>query len=142
MSLTAEQWAGIKQELGGACYLGRVELMIDGVKTVLTKEASGENKLVIAVYRDGFMALKGTHKSDKDFDEEAAKVHRKRTLSLYKPKEKAKLIKDFGKREAYRSFNLDAVSEWYEPWFPKIDPLIKQYKKLENIELISIGYRG
>jgi len=140
MSLTKDQWNQVRAELDRALGWGECVLMIDGVRITLMREFISKNKVAIAVYRNGFFSLKGCWPRDAEHTPELVSVYRRRSKAAYVGKKKAELIKVFGKREARKVFDIDRVSVWYEPWFPTYGALERQYKKLENVELVSIGY--
>jgi len=140
MSLTKDQWLQVKSELDCAGDHGKCELMINGVRITLMREFISKNKVAIAVYRDGIFTLRGCWPGDSEHTTELVSVYRKRSKAAYPPKKKAGLIKVFGKRRARNTFDIDRVSVWYEPWFPTYGALERQYKKLENVELVRIGY--
>lgn len=67
-------------------------------------------------------------------------VWHKKTMALYKTKEKEKLIKIWGKREAKKYFpDLDKRIIFYSPYFEKFSVLKRQFSKCENLELKEIG---
>jgi len=140
MSLTKDQWNQVRAELDCAGSYGKCVLMINEVRITLMREFISKNKVSIVVYRDGYISLKGCWPKDAEHTPELVSVYRKRSKAAYAEKKKAELIKVFGKREARKVFDIDRVSVWYEPWFPTYGALERQYKKLENVELVSIGY--
>jgi len=142
MNLTKDQWSQVKAELDKAGSCGRCELLMNTVRVTLIRQFISKNKVAIVVYRDGFMTLKGCFIDDAEHTPEIACLYRKRSKAAYPAKKKAEFIKTFGKREARKLFDIDRVSVWYEPWFPTYGALEHQYKKLDTVELVSIGYGG
>lgn len=131
-----EQWADLESKL--ASYLVGVELQYKGHKLNIKRERDGESKTVLAVYIDGI--IKGSWFLPDADDRPAivSDVWRKRSKRVYSHHQKAKIIKQFGKRQAMRVFpDIDKAIEFYDPYFNTSKTLIHQFKKLDGLELIS-----
>jgi hypothetical protein len=66
---------------------------------------------------------------------------KKKEVSLYSPKEKKQLIKDFGKRKAAQFFEIDKKSHFYSPYWPSWKAVANHLKKIavnfDKVELIK-----
>lgn len=135
--VTPEQWEQIEQELQG--FYGKVTLKLQGRELTLVKSMYSENRLAIVVYIDGKYKPAWGLPEHKERDPFVDQIWRKRTKSLYPPKKKAKIIKVLGKRRASKEFELDKKYIGYVPVFNTAKSLINQYKKIKDLEFISIG---
>lgn len=133
--ITKEQWEKIKRELSGV--YGNVKFKLDETELFVKKGFIAENKLAIMVYMDGIIQIGAGWTDSKVFNPITKKVWCTKTRSYFKPKEKAKLIKIWGKREAYKRHDLDKKIVSYVPFFGTYSTFERQYKKLENLELIT-----
>ncbi|MEM5557284.1 hypothetical protein AAHK07_02060 [Aliarcobacter cryaerophilus] len=133
--ITKEQWEKIKRELSGV--YGSVKFKVDETELFVKKGFIAENKLAIMVYIDEIIQIGAGWTDSKVFNPITQKVWCTKTRSVYKPKEKEKLIKIWGKREAYRMHDLDEKIVSYVPYFGTYATFERQYKKLENLELIT-----
>lgn len=139
MAITKEQWSEIEQEMKGS--MGRVVLKLEGRKIILEKRFIAENKLAILVFIDGSFNLGWGWPDSKSFDPFVQKVWRKRSIALYKPSERQKIVKDFGKRKAKEYFpKLDEKREHWTPDFSTAGSMRRTLQKNKEIELVSIGY--
>jgi hypothetical protein len=51
-------------------------------------------------------------------------------------------LKIWGKRELKnKGIDLESKHIWYDPFFTKFNPLKAQFKKLNDLEISSIGYQ-
>jgi ABC-type uncharacterized transport system substrate-binding protein len=65
-------------------------------------------------------------------------VWRRQTRAVYPPSKKKELIKTFGVREAKRVFpNIDKVIEFWNPDFKTAASLVRQFKKIDGLELVA-----
>jgi hypothetical protein len=133
--ISKEQWTGIENELAGFYphmkfkYLGR-EISINRVKIK-------EGRFDLAVYIDGVICWGNAIPSSDSFDPIVKDVWRERKKAIYSPKKKAAIIKNFGKRKAKQYFdNLDEVLVFYDPTFISAKSLVRQFKKLEGLEVV------
>ena len=131
--ITKEQWEEIKKQLAGV--YGEVKFKLDETELFVKKGFIAENKLAILVYINEAIQLGQGYTDSEVFNPITQKVWCTKTRSVYKPKEKEKLIKIWGKREAYKRYDLKIVS--YIPYFGTYATFERQYKKLENLELIT-----
>ena len=136
--ITKEQWEDIEKRLSG--IYGHVELKLDDKKIGIAKELIAENKLGLVVYIDGSFTLGWGMPSSELFNPIVEQLWHKRTKSYYSSREKTSLIKIWGKREVKKHHDLDKKQTWYEPMFNKFSVLKSQFKKIENLEVIKIGY--
>lgn len=131
-----EQWADLESKL--ASYLVGVELQYKGHKLNIKRERDGESKTVLAVYIDGIIKGSWFLPDAEDRPDIVSDVWRKRSKRVYSHQKKAKIIKQFGKRQAMRVFpDIDKAIEFYDPYFNTSKTLIRQFKKLDGLELIS-----
>lgn len=133
--ITKEQWEEIKKQLAGV--YGDVKFKLDETELFVKKGFIAENKLAILVYINEAIQLGQGYTDSKVFNPITQKVWCTKTRSVYKPKEKEKLIKIWGKREAYKRHDLDKKIVSYVPYFGTYATFERQYKKLENLELIT-----
>ncbi len=133
--ITKEQWEKIRRELSGV--YGSVKFKVDETELLVKKGFIAENKLAIMVYIDEIIQIGAGWTDSKVFNPITKKVWCTKTTSIFKPKEKAKLIKIWGKREAYKRYDLDKKIVSYTPYFGTYATFERQYKKLENLELIT-----
>ncbi len=133
--ITKEHWEEIKKQLAGV--YGDVKFKLDGTELFVKKGFIAENKLAIIVYINGQIQITEGWTDSKFFNPITKKVWCTKTCSVYKPKEKAKLIKIWGKREAYKRYDLDKKCVSYVPYFNTFATFERQYKKLKNLELIT-----
>ncbi len=136
--ITKEQWEEIEKELTG--YFGNVKFKIEDTEISINKEFIKENKLGYLVYLNGIISDAYSNPKHKDFRPISQKVWHKKTMSYYKPREKAKLIKDWGIRKAKKMVpDLDKKIIYYVPYFEKFSVLKRQFSKIKELELVKIG---
>ncbi len=128
-----EEWEQIKKELSG--IYGVVEFELDNKKITVAKRMISENKLALIVYIDEKIDY-SLCLGDKE-NEIVKKVWCKKTRSVYTAKEKASLIKIWGKREIKKHHDLDKKSIGYSPCFNTYSVLERQYKKLKDLSLVT-----
>lgn len=59
-------------------------------------------------------------------------------MAVYKEKEIKDIERIFGKRDAKKNFpNLYKRTEYLDPLFPKASVLVRQFKKLDGIQLTN-----
>lgn len=138
MPLSKEQKEQLTEELKG--FLPRAEFRIDGHNIAVQKVRVSENKTALAVYIDGKVEWKNVGVTDNKAPDIVTKVWRKRSHSLYKPTQIKRIEKAWGKRRAKQEFpNLHKTSEYYDPTFNTASTLVRQFAKLEGIEVVQIG---
>ena len=95
---------------------GRVKLLCDGYEVTLAIEQS-KMKLSVNTYVNGY--IKGAWFLPKEGDDyPERKFLCPKTLRLYSPQKKARLIKQFGKKRANEYFKLDSSSIMYSAVWP------------------------
>jgi len=141
MSLTKQQWQKLEEELDFGSF-GEAKLKLDDDTINLQRKFISKNTVAIAVYINGTIKPGWGVVNMDMFDPKVKQLWRKRTKSLYGHKKKKELIKIFGIRRARKDFDIDKTTEWYEPYFPTFGALKRLYKKIENLEVISIGYKA
>lgn len=140
MAVTTEQWAEIEEELKR--LHGHVKLLLNGRQLSLEKRLVKENQLAVMVFIDGIIQPGAGWPDSKLFDEFVKLVWRERTSSVYKPKERAEIIKIFGKREAKKRFpKLDEKLSIWVADFTTAASLRRKLQKLKDLEVISIGFQ-
>lgn len=136
MALTKQQLDEIENQMMGVW--GYVKLKLGKDEISLRKSQLSQSSLGIVVYINGQLCFGWGWPDSDTFNPLTEKVWRTRKIQRYKPKEKARIIKNFGKRKAKEYFpNLDSVSVNYDPIYPTFGPLRSKLKKLEDLELIE-----
>ncbi len=144
MAISNEQWAEVQRELEG--LYAQAKFRYEGVRIQVTRVAVSEGKYALAVYLDGSICAGWGHADiggpNPSFKPVTEMLWRKRSKAMYPPKEKERLIKEFGKRKAENFFpGFNKTQVWYEAVFMSASSLVRQYKKLEGLELVSVGYQ-
>lgn len=135
--ITKEQWLQIEAELKNLYC--RVVFDYQGQELSVQRMRTGEGRMDLVVYLDGTINWGwGWPNQKDDFKPEIKPVWRKRSQSVYSPTEKKKMIKAIGKRAAKKQ--LDAKMEYWEPIFTSAAVLVRQYKKVADLTLKSIGH--
>lgn len=128
MTISAEQWKDIKTALDGV--MGRVKFRYK--EHQLTVDVVQVNRtLELSVYLDGKIDgawLSETHELRPYLEE----VWYRKELSIFSAKQK----KEYRGLVSKKQLNQKAVA--FVPTFPSSTALIRQYKKLEGLELIEI----
>ncbi|MEZ5571198.1 MAG: hypothetical protein R3E64_04165 [Halioglobus sp.] len=95
------------------------------------------------MYIDGKWCFGWGSPESEAFDPLTTSIWRKRSSAMWPAAKKARLIKAFGGVRATRARipNLDKVHIHYEPIFSKASTLVRQYRRIPDIGLISIGYQ-
>lgn len=130
--ITKEQRTIILEQLNSP--FETVYLMCDGYEITLKIERY-KMKLVIGIYVNG--SIKGDWLiNPKDHPE--SKFLAIRYKSYYSPKNKAEIIKVFGKREANKRFDLDKKHEYKLPYFNTANAALTHLIKVsKSIELLT-----
>ncbi|CAA0097751.1 Uncharacterised protein [BD1-7 clade bacterium] len=138
MTITPEQWQAIQAELQHLHC--RVEFQLDGHEILITKQGIAENRLGLAIYINGIINAGYANEKSDAYNPIAIKVWKPAKVSLYGPKKREQIRKQFGKRRTKQLFpNLEKTATYYKPWFDKASVLIRQYKKLEGLSIKKIG---
>lgn len=120
--LTKEQKALIELRL--AAPYGRVEFQIDGHAVLARVEPYKTRRWTVVVYVDG--VWKGEYlKVGHDFQK---RFYRLIKVSWYNPKQKAKLIKVFGKREANKRFFFEKASYCAVPNWDSVKSMLRHFE--------------
>jgi hypothetical protein len=141
MAISAEQWTVINTKLQNQFAV--VHFALDGRKITVRWGLSSQTRMQdsLFVFIDENIKISTGWPSQGDYDSFVEKVWRKktRTTSLFKKqvlkgksKRKIAIINELKKEYP------DLVMVWYEPLFLTPGSLIKQYKKLEGLEVIEL----
>lgn len=130
--ITKEMWEDIEAEMSGSWV--NIQFTYKGHEVSVQRVHVRESQTALAVYIDGSIEWKHCHREGiSDFHKA---VWRNRSMAVYKEKEIKDIEKVFGKRDAKKNFpNLYKRTEYLDPLFPKASVLVRQFKKLEGIEL-------
>lgn len=130
--LTKEQKAFAIKELETKFQL---LMKCDGYE-ILLKFGLSKNKLVVRVFVDGDAKPIWSKEHDKHPEAKYLAPH---FINLYKPKDKAMVIKELGKRRAYKHYpDLDKKVEYRLPYFANATKAINHLMKVsESIELLT-----
>jgi hypothetical protein len=140
MTITSEQWKEVEKELYGS--YGTVKLKHQANELTLNKILIAENKLAIAVYINGQIKPSMGHPDFDSFDQCTEQYWHRKTKAKYPPSRQKSLLKIWGKRELKnKGVDLESKHIWYDPCFTKFNPLKAQFKKLNDLEITSIGYQ-
>ncbi|ATG74336.1 hypothetical protein AN401_11620 [Zobellella denitrificans] len=150
MAITKAQWEAVRAELWDS-FSGSVEFVYQGHRISCQARLDHKRKLVIRVYLNGtikgawLLAVREPEKHPCS-DPEVALVPlfwSVKRSALYSRKEQERLTKGFGKRQVKRLFpNLDAAVEMPTDTWGSATRMIAQFKRVEGLELVRIGYRN
>ncbi|MFK4751469.1 hypothetical protein [Oceanobacter antarcticus] len=136
--ITNDQWKDIQEKLARSFVTVKFRWGDDDV--TVNRVNLSENKTALAVYMNGTIKWGNGWPDSNQFDPRVEKIWRKRTKALYSPAKKAKIEKTLGKRAARKTFtNLDQKMEWYDPTFSTAASLVRQFKKIQNLTLLSLN---
>lgn len=137
MSISKEQWVDIEGRLKGLFV--RVKFTLSGHEIEVQKVLYKENQYALWVYIDGsWSGLWMSGDKDPVYDPIVKQVWRRRTRSLYSPTKKKELVKIFGVRKAKKRFpRMDDVLEYWNPDFKTAASLVRQFKKIDGLELVA-----
>jgi len=144
VAINKEQWQEVENELAG--FLGQAVFMYQGQKIQVSRVCTGEGKMDLGVYIDGVMNFswgrpKGRNTEGENFRPVVELIWRKRSRSYYSPRHQKEIVKVWGKRKAKKEFpDLESRYEWFDPVFLTTASLVRQYKRIKGLELISVGY--
>ncbi|WP_158133688.1 hypothetical protein [Vibrio navarrensis] len=130
--ITKEMWKQIEDELSGS--YASMKFQYEGRELSIERVHVRESQTALAVYIDGSIEWKHCHREGiSDFHRA---VWRNRSMAVYKEKEIKDIERIFGKRDAKKNFpNLYKRTEYLDPLFPKASVLVRQFKKLDGLEL-------
>ena len=139
MSISKELWQQIEEELKG--IFGSASFKLDGHEISIERRSKTEGMTVLCVFIDGKIEYKFIQ-PDKHPSEIHSKVWRTRKVSVYSPKEKQRIYKEFGKRKAKEYFpNLEKKGAYLDSTFNTALSLVRQFKKLEGLEVVKVGVK-
>ena len=140
MAITKDQWQAIEKELYGS--FGTVTLRLDDRELSIHKELAGENQLAIVVYINGKFSLGWGWQDSATYDPFVQKVWCHKKIAAYKPKQRQRILKSFGKRRAKQLFpNLEKTTSYWQPWFTSFRTFKGMLNKNKALEVVSIGYQ-
>ncbi|MGX9455537.1 hypothetical protein ACWU37_16620 [Photobacterium damselae subsp. damselae] len=144
--ITKAEWEEIEDDLSRG-YVD-VDFTYKGFELAVSRVWVSESKTALVVYINGRINhgwgtahidfVKASEEFKSLVPSILADVWKARTKSLYTAKEIKEQEKIWGKRECkrmgiYRKFH------YYEPYFSKASVLVRQFKKLDGLELASVG---
>ena len=148
MAISAEQWEAVNKELD--FLYGQVKFVFEGRTLCLRWVCVSKSppRYMLSVYIDGkiiigqgFEEIGG--KANEAFDPFVKIVWRtrSRTISLFKKsRTQAGTKKYLAALNRLKKRYPDKVMVWYDPCFPSATSLVRQYKKLEGLELVEVLY--
>ncbi|MFP3352309.1 hypothetical protein ABZP26_08235 [Pseudoalteromonas sp. SD03] len=137
MAITKEQWVEIEKHLAG--LFSSVIFKYGEFEVTVTRSRVSESKTSLVVYVDGVIKG-GWYSKDNERPACIPDVWRKRTRAKYTAKSIKSFEKIWGKRRAKKEMpELYEVTEYHTCDFTTAKSLVRQYKKLEGLELIKIG---
>jgi hypothetical protein len=136
--ITTDQWQAIEKNLEQRVFHTE-QFLVEGKTLKVTKTFISKNKLGIAVYINDVIQFSQGVEGHATFEPITHKVWRKRQRALYSPAKVQKLIKQFGKRAVKKHWpEIDKVHTYYDPIFTSASVLIRQFKKIEGLALITV----
>lgn len=140
MAISAEQWTVINTKLQNQFAV--VHFAFDGRKITVQYGRSSQTRIQYSlfVFIDEKIRISTGWPSHGDYDSFVEKVWRKRTRteSLFKKQAlNGKSKRQIAVINRLKKEYPDRVMVWYEPFFLTPGSLIKQYKKLEGLELVE-----
>ncbi|EJL3960689.1 TPA: hypothetical protein NKQ26_004862 [Vibrio parahaemolyticus] len=141
--LSASDWADIQSQLEG--FLANVSFKYKGHKISVVREYQSESSSKLAVYIDdrikgAWISLNFGETGDvnklKERPAVIDDVWMLKTKARYDKKSIASAEKIWGKREAKKRYpDLHSKCQFRWPYFNKASSVVRQFKKLEGIEL-------
>ena len=140
-TITKEQWQQIEEELKG--MFCDVRFNLQGHELLVRRAQVGEGRWELVVYIDKSIKPICGMPSHEEFLPIVEQVWRKRSKARYSPKRQKEIIKIWGKRRAKKEWpDLEAKIYWYDFIFKTASSVVRQYRKIEGLELVSIGYQS
>ena len=141
MAISVDQWKVINTKLQN--QFASVHFALDGRKITVQWRRSSQTRIQFSlfVFIDGHIKISTGWPSHGDYDSFVEKVWRKktRTTSLFKIQElQGKSKRQIAVINKLKKEYPDRVMVWYEPLFLNPGSLIKQYKKLEGLEVVKL----
>ncbi|UJZ95027.1 hypothetical protein IHC87_06695 [Photobacterium damselae subsp. damselae] len=137
MAITKEQWEKIETVLSG--HFASAVFTYKGFELTVAREPISESQTALIVYIDGQYAMAWGYsnlKHEVSAPDIVSEVWRARTKSLYSAKRVKELEKGLGKRACNKMGIYDKI-HFHVPDFSKASVLVRQYKKLDGIELLE-----
>jgi hypothetical protein len=132
--ITNEQWNGIQETLK---YHGNVRFRYQGTIIEASRGFVSEGKTAIDIYFDGRWKGVWARKDSSEYNPLTELFWSKRYISYYTPKQRTQIEKIYGKRRALKEYpKLYDKHEYLLPYFSKASVLVRQFKKIEGLELI------
>lgn len=139
--ISKEQWQEVEEELKG--LFPTVKFRYQEHEVRVTRERKSESQTVLAVYVDGYIRGAWMLPSREGFDPIARQLWRTRTKGVYSPKMIKEIEKIWGKRQAKKRHpDLHGKREYFDPYFVTAASIVRQYRKLDGLELLQIGYKA
>ena len=140
-TITKEQWQQIEEELKG--MFCDVRFNVQGHELLVRRAQVAEGRWELVVYIDKSITPFWGMPSHKEYLPVVEKVWRKRSKAHYSPKRQKEIIKIWGKRRAKKEWpDLEEKYHWYDFIFKTASSVVRQYRRIEGLELISIGYQA
>lgn len=137
MTISKAHWAGVESRLKD--WLERVEFTLNGKQIAMYKSFIAENKTGILVFLDGTQCGAWGLPDNKEFDPLVKEIWRKQTFrpgaSAVRRISKVKGGKAWLKRK--ENAHYFEVKEYYLPFFLTAAAVVRQYRKIEGLELVE-----
>ncbi|PVX80032.1 hypothetical protein [Paraburkholderia unamae] len=119
---------------------GAVALKCDGYDVTIYVQQVKARKFDLMVYVNGWFRGEWL----RDDTQERRRFYRPTRASLYKPSQRAEILKDFGKRRAARLFpDLDKTFTYYMPTWSATSSMLRHFhRENTSVSLVSIGARS
>jgi hypothetical protein len=127
MAITGKEWKSIEAELKPK-YTGSVFFECNGVEVSVVKMMIKENTLALVILV-----------SDEN---KVTSFYRKTEKSLHTKKEQNRVVAVVGKKVAQTKLNVFSKDIDFSPIFKTFYTFKSQYRKIENLKLVSIGYKN
>lgn len=133
--LTKEQIETIEREL--SCAWGSVELLCDDYRVKIDVQRVRTRTYALALYVNGW--FKGEWLCNEC--EERRRFIRPKTISLYSPRQRAQIVKAFGKRAAAKHFpDLDAKRTIWSPYWTSVRSMLRHFcANNQRVEVVAVG---
>jgi len=137
--IAKEQWKKVEEQLAG--MFGWVKFKIDAYEVTVQRERMSESVTNLAIYIDDELCFGNGMPNSKVYMPITEKLWRKKSRKKYATKFINDTIKIYGKRRALKEYP-DLYDKAYslDPIFNTAKSLCRQYKKIDGLELLSIGY--
>ena len=133
--ITKEQWNEVETKLKQ--NYGYAHFRYQGTVITAYREFVKEGKSEIIIYFNNYCRMSWGSKVLENYNPLTALFWSKRTRALHSAKEIKQIEKNFGKRGAKQYFpRLHERLEYLLPMFSKSTVLVRQFSKIEGLELI------